>query len=79
MKRYFQRSEGRENKFIFPAPPPDLVVESHFEPREPIVLIKLVGNADASAGVVGDAGMVCVGIVVEFQAPAGHEFYETFQ
>ena len=70
---------GGKNKFIFPAPPPNLVVESHYEPREPIVLIKLVSNADASAGVVGDAGMVCVGVVVEFQVPTWHEFYETFQ
>ena len=70
---------GGKYRSIFPAPPPNLVVESHFEPREPIVLIKLVSNADASAGVVGDAGMVCVGVVVELQAPTGHEFYETFQ
>ena len=67
------------NKLIFPTPPPNLVVDSHFEPREPIILIKLVSNADASAGVVGDADMVCVGVVVEFQAPAGHAFYKTFQ
>ena len=67
------------NKLIFPTPPLNLVVDSHFEPREPIVLIKLVSNADASAGVVGDAGMVCVGVVVEFQVPTWHEFYETFQ
>ena len=70
---------GGKNKFIFPAPPPNLVVESHFEPREPIVLIKLVSNADASAGVIGDAGMVCVGVVIELQAPTGHEFHESFQ
>ena len=67
------------NKLIFPTPPLNLVVDSHFEPREPIILIKLVSNADASAGVVGDADMVCVGVVGEFQAPAGHEFHETFQ